>query len=648
MRVPSAVLISVSEISFLPSFILRIGVIGCANQRPSATAVMFVSRLFIKNFRNFRHLDVALSDGVTCFIGENNSGKTNLFYALRLVLDGNLSAQRRRLRPEDLASGLTFSTPEHVLISIEFAGFAGHPNEEALPFTAVLQGGTARISYRFRPKAIVRDALEQIQDGAPTPPLKMDDYVWEMTAGGDNVDLNAVAWHDSFGTRFSTENLQQGYLVVLMEALRDVEARLGAPRTSPLQQIVEQRNIPDAERNVLVNLLQTANDGINASATVGALADELSASFHETAGKSYAMGVSLGLGEASFSDISRGLKVLLSGYGLTNLDPGRNGLGLNNVLYISMLLNYFERRVAEQKTAGQLLLVEEPEAHLHPQLQRVLLSTLQRKAVQVFITTHSTHITSGVPLASQVVLTSSGGPESNSTKPIEIPAMTLGDVADLERYLDATRSSLLYARKVLLVEGPAEQFVIPALAKAVLNIDIEDEGIAIVPIFGTHFRTYAKLFGDGGISKKCAILADGDLTPSDANPSFEAEDDEDLAEFAPDDFEDIRGDYVEVFTCETTFERELTLQGNLGMMEAAAREVGAPVLVNAIQLLQADVAGGEEPDLSDVQDRVLRTARRFGKARFAQIISKHVDVATEVPNYIREALIWLTTDAPDA
>ena len=46
---------------------------------------MFVSRLFIKNFRNFRHLDVQLSDGVTCFIGENNSGKTNLFHALRLV-----------------------------------------------------------------------------------------------------------------------------------------------------------------------------------------------------------------------------------------------------------------------------------------------------------------------------------------------------------------------------------------------------------------------------------------------------------------------------------------------------------------------------------------------------------------------------------
>ena len=105
---------------------------------------MFISRLFIKNFRNLRHFDVEIGQGVTCFIGENNSGKTNLFQALRLVLDGNISAQRRRLQPEDLAAGLTFANPEHVLISVEFSDFAGRPNEEALPFTAVLENGKAR------------------------------------------------------------------------------------------------------------------------------------------------------------------------------------------------------------------------------------------------------------------------------------------------------------------------------------------------------------------------------------------------------------------------------------------------------------------------------------------------------------------------
>jgi putative ATP-dependent endonuclease of OLD family len=63
--------------------------------------------------------------------------------------------------------------------------------------------------------------------------------------------------------------------------------------------------------------------------------------------------------------------------------------------------------------------------------------------------------------------------------------------------------------------------------KKVLGIDLDEEGIAIVPIFGTHFGSYAKLFGPGGIQKKCAIVTDGDLAPSDADPNVGAEEGED-------------------------------------------------------------------------------------------------------------------------
>ena len=118
---------------------------------------MFISRLFIKNFRNLRHLDVEIGQGVTCFIGENNSGKTNLFYALRLVLDGNISAQRRRLQPEDLAAGLTFAKPEHVLISVEFSDFPGGPTKRlylSLPSSKTARPESPIDSGRKRPYAI--------------------------------------------------------------------------------------------------------------------------------------------------------------------------------------------------------------------------------------------------------------------------------------------------------------------------------------------------------------------------------------------------------------------------------------------------------------------------------------------------------------
>jgi putative ATP-dependent endonuclease of OLD family len=265
----------------------------------------------------------------------------------------------------------------------------------------------------------------------------------------------------------------------------------------------------------------------------------------------------------------------------------------------------------------------------------------------VFITTHSTHVTSGVPLSAQIVLTSTGGPVSSITKPTAIPTLGGRDVADLERYLDATRSTLLYARRVLLVEGPAEQFVIPPLAKKVLGVDLDEEGIAVVPIFGTHFASYAKLFGPGGIQKKCAILTDRDLIPSDADQNVHDEEDEEAAAPGRQELEGVRGQYVEVFACETTFERELTLEGTLGMMEAATREIGALRSANTLQRLGEEIARGQHPNLNSARDSVLRTAKKFGKARFAQVVSKHVSSANAIPEYVRSALNWLTTDAPN-
>ena len=335
---------------------------------------------------------------------------------------------------------------------------------------------------------------------------------------------------------------------------------------------------------------------------------------------------------------------------MVDFEPARNGLGLNNILYVSMLLEYFRRRTIRPDTAGQLLLIEEPEAHLHPQLQHVLFTKLRESPFQTFVTTHSTHISSAASLDSLVFLTAGSDAATTATVAAKVPDLQPADKADLERYLDATRSTLLFARKVMLVEGPAEVFLIPILVKQVMDVDLERLGISVVAIHGVHFAAYAKLFCADGLRKKCAIVTDGDLTPSDATPVPGGEDDDQPLEMRADDLAQFANDYLRIFTCETTFERTLAMPGLLEMLEQTCAEIGAPRISQrladartAIELIY----GEDESDqaLAGLDMAVLNTAKRFGKARFAQIASKHCATASHIPEYIRNAVEWLTNDA---
>ena len=216
--------------------------------------------------------------------------------------------------------------------------------------------------------------------------------------------------------------------------------------------------------------------------------------------------------------------------------------------------------------------------------------------------------------------------------------------ADLNRFLEATRSILLYARKVILVEGPSELFLIPALVKSVMGIDLDRYGISVVPIYGTHFEVYSKLFGQNVLRKKCAIITDGDLVIEDCTEGV-CEDDA----IEVDDDKYGSSEFLQVYKCPVTFERAMTVKGTLPMLLEALRECEYP---RAIEVFEAGIKTLEsEEDEDTIQDilaplreKMLASAKRCGKARFAQIASKYADRAIALPTYIRDAVEWIMED----
>ena len=596
---------------------------------------MRISRIVVKNFRSLQLVDVPVNGQATCVIGENNTGKSAFIHAIRLCLDVALPSNFRSLLNEDINTGVDRTKPFQVLVGVEFAGFEGNEREEALLHGTQTSSGHARIFYRFRPKRPVRDSLARKDRDEAS--LTLEDYGWELAGGGNPAfDLPDFEWNtenEDIGATAVGFQYLQSFLVVFLHALRDVEGDLAQLRRSPLARLIEATKIDSAEQAILINAVKSANAIIEDSPTIEGIAGAIDTALKQVTGPAFSMDVGLGLTDPSFQSIMRAISVLLSTASVKEFETRCNGLGLNNILYISIYLEYLRKRAALGKAAGELLLIEEPEAHLHPQLQLTLLEALRALPFQSIMTTHSTHVTAKAPLASFVLLTNRGAAAPSASVLSRNPALSPADIEDLERYLDATKSNLLFARKVMLVEGPAELFLIPPLVQKVMGRDLEREGISVVAIHGVHFGAFARLFRDDCLPKRCAIVADADLEPGGGADGAQAGDDEPqkpvLAALA--------GPHVQAFLGATTFEREITIEGNLSMLGNAARELGAVRAAGALEL--ANIIGGPTDDA--LKDQVLRTARRFGKARFAQVAARHVAEAQSLPAYIRNAVDWL-------
>ena len=471
---------------------------------------MYIANIHIKNYRGLKDHSIEFNQGINVIIGENNAGKTTILKALGLIFD---SSARRRLNRYDFYQGIEdIENPPSITISVKLRSSRDGDtiDDKALVATWLTKLDSpweAKLTYKY---FLPEEEVPKFKDRIGTIPTKSNfwkvlelyipKYIYRIYAGESSAQIKVEPeWLNKFEYQF-------------LDAIRDVESELFSGSNpllkSMLLEVLDSDLTDDEEGNKekderIAKFSKSSN--ILKRRLINRLKLESLFALVKQTGARDGGEPTLG-GTIIEQDIIASLRLFIKSEKF-ELPADYNGLGYNNLVYISLVLANLDFKTSI-KQRGQnaamfpILIIEEPEAHLHPALQYKLLKYIdkriktEKKSRQIFITTHSTHITSACSLE-QIICMSI----DNGSIGVSYPGKVFGSDPGsrkskkyVERYLDSTKSNMLFSKGIVFVEGLAEQILLPCIAEYI-NCPLEENHVAVIGVGGSTFKHFLPIFG---------------------------------------------------------------------------------------------------------------------------------------------------------